>query len=78
MDVNSVNMGATTPVMNGGTLYGMQGMFGVYQKAPIDGECYLTKNGRAIALVWWSRKIPLQERPYYTVSSSTHGYIAHE
>jgi hypothetical protein len=36
-------------VMNGGTLSGMQGMFGVYQKSPIDGECYLVQ-GRAIAL----------------------------
>lgn len=33
--------------MNGGALSGMQGMFGVYQKAPINGECYPTK-GKAI------------------------------
>jgi hypothetical protein len=42
MGVNSVNPCATAAVTNGGTLFGMQGMFGVYQKAPIEGECYLT------------------------------------
>lgn len=34
MNVNSVNPCATAAVTNGGTLFGMQGMFGVYQESP--------------------------------------------